>query len=76
MNCELPPFTNRLVRIALNHAVDKDAILKALFSRGVVARGPLAPSVKGITDRLPEYRHDPSKARGCCPSWRRTAATS
>ena len=63
MNCELPPFTNRLVRIALNHAVDKDAILKALFSRGVVARGPLAPSVKGYTDRLPEYRHDPSKAR-------------
>jgi ABC-type transport system substrate-binding protein len=63
MNCELPPFTNRLVRVALNHAVDKAAILKALSHRGVIARGPLAPSVKGFNGGLPEYRHDPARAR-------------
>ncbi len=63
LNCELPPFTNRLVRVALNHAVDKAAILKALFNRGVVARGPLAPSVKGYNVQLPEYRYDPAKAQ-------------
>lgn len=30
LNCELPPFTNRLVRVALNHAIDKEALVRAL----------------------------------------------
>lgn len=63
LNCELPPFTNRQVRIALNHAVDKAAVHRALMGRGVVAHGVLAPSVRGFSDRLPEYRHDPVRAR-------------
>lgn len=62
-NCELPPFTNRLVRRALNHAIDRPALVRALANRCVSARGPVAPTVHGSNQGLPEYDYDPAKAR-------------
>ncbi len=63
LNCELPPFTNRIVRVALNHAVDKEALIRVLGHRGSVQRGPLPLTVRGFNRELPEYRHDPARAR-------------
>lgn len=63
LNCELPPFTNRLVRVALNHAVDKEAAIRVLAQRGVVQRGPLPLTVRGFNRGLPEYPYDPVRAR-------------
>jgi peptide/nickel transport system substrate-binding protein/oligopeptide transport system substrate-binding protein len=63
LNCEIPPFTNRLVRLALNHALDKQALCKVLLNRGVPASGPLPLTVHGFNRNLPEYHHDPDKAR-------------
>jgi len=63
LNCEMPPFTNRLVRQALNYAVNKQQILKGIQSRGVVARGVLPNTVKGFNPLLPGYPYDPAKAR-------------
>ena len=63
LNCELPPFTNRLVRQAMNYAVNKEAIDKLLLYRGAPARGPVPLVVKGFNHDLPEYRQDLAKAR-------------
>jgi peptide/nickel transport system substrate-binding protein len=63
LNCELPPFTNRLVRVALNHAVDRDAYARALLHRSVPAHGPLPLAVRGFNEGLPAYEFNPAKAR-------------
>ena len=63
LNCELSPFTNRLVRVAMNHAVDKERLVRTLLHRGVPGRGPLPMSLLGFNPNLPEYRYDPAKAR-------------
>jgi len=34
LNCELPPFTNRLVRHAMNYAVNKEALVRELTEEG------------------------------------------
>lgn len=63
LNCELPPFTNRLVRIALNHAIDRESMVRALGHRAQVQRGPLPLTVRGFNQNLPEYPYDPDRAR-------------
>jgi peptide/nickel transport system substrate-binding protein len=63
LNCELPPFTNRLVRQALNHAVNKQAVVKKLLHRAVPARGALPMTVRGFNPHLPEYAYDPAQAK-------------
>ncbi|MCW5556570.1 MAG: ABC transporter substrate-binding protein [Verrucomicrobiae bacterium] len=63
LNCELPPFTNRLVRQALNHAIDRDALAKALAYRGVPQQGPLPLTVRGSNRDLPVYEYNPARAR-------------
>jgi len=63
LNCELPPFTNRLVRQAMNYVVDKEALAKVLLHRGVPALGPLPLVMSGFNQGLPEYPYDPAKAR-------------
>ena len=55
LNCEMPPFTNPQVRLAMNYAVNKVRILKLLQGEGVVARGVLPPTVKGFNPDLPGY---------------------
>lgn len=63
LNCELPPFTNRLVRQAMNYAVNKQAVVKKLMHRAVPAQGPLPMIAKGYNPQLNGYPHDPAKAR-------------
>jgi len=63
MNCEMGPFTNRLVRVALNHAVDRQGLMKVLSHRGQPQRGPLPLVVSGFNRGLPEYSYDPVLAR-------------
>lgn len=63
LNCEMPPFTNRLVRRALNHAVDRKALVRMLGQRGTVGHGPLPLVVHGFNRDLPEYSFDPSRSR-------------
>ncbi len=63
MNCELPPFTDRRVRQAMNYAVDKERLLRVLNDRGVVARGVLPPLMPGHNPRLAGYPYNPERAR-------------
>jgi peptide/nickel transport system substrate-binding protein/oligopeptide transport system substrate-binding protein len=63
LNCELPPFTNRWVRQALNHAVNREALVRAISGRAGVAPGPVASVITERHPSLPRYAHDPARAR-------------
>ncbi len=64
MNCAKPPFDDLRVRQAVNHAVDRAAILHGLYrGLGVVAAGPLPPGLWSFDDSLAPYPYDPARAR-------------
>ncbi len=56
------PFTDVRVRKALNHAVDKEAIVNGLFEGFTVSDAPVVPAVFGHQTVGP-YDHDPELAR-------------
>ena len=58
------PLLNPKVRMALNHAIDKQAILNnVLRGQAVQIAGALAPSVSAVDARLRPYAYDPALAR-------------
>ncbi|AQQ54585.1 ABC transporter substrate-binding protein [Planococcus lenghuensis] len=58
------PFDNPLVRRALNHAVDKEAMIEAFFGgQAIPAKNPIPPAVAGYNDELEPYPFDPEKAK-------------
>jgi len=64
MNCARPPFDDVRVRVAVNHAIDWDAILTAIYL-GSATRLATAflPSGFGYDAELAPYSYDPNKAR-------------
>ena len=59
-----PPFDNKLVRQAVNHAIDKQAIVDAFFEgRAQVAVNPMPPSISGYNDEITGYEYNPEKAK-------------
>ena len=62
-NMEKEPFDNKLVRQAMNYAIDKDAIVAGIFSgEGVPAKSVVAPATWGFYD--PDmYEYNPEKAK-------------
>lgn len=59
-----PPFDNVLVRQAMNHAIDKQAIVDAFFEgRAEVAVNPMPPSISGYNDQIEGYDYDPERAK-------------
>ena len=62
--CNVKPFDDVRVRQALNYAVDKEAINKALYQGlAVTLKGPLPPAQWGYDPTLAGYPYDPAKAR-------------
>ncbi|UXH78677.1 ABC transporter substrate-binding protein [Roseateles amylovorans] len=64
-NLRKPPTDNRLVREALDIAIDRDAIFRALFPRGdaMQAVNPFPPAIPGYHRHLRnEYNPDRAKA--------------
>jgi len=60
---ENPPLANKLVRQALNYAVDKDAIVKTLLmGLGAPMVSPFGPGM-GFRATFEPYRYNPEKAR-------------
>ncbi len=58
------PFDNKLVRQAVNYAIDKQAIVDAFFEgRAQVAANPMPPSISGYNDDIKPYPYDPEKAK-------------
>lgn len=63
-NTRLKPLDDRLVRQALNHAIDRDAIIdEVFFGRHIVARGILPPGTQGYNPKVVGYAYDPERAR-------------
>jgi ABC-type transport system substrate-binding protein len=64
MNNDKEPFDNKLVRQALNYAIDRQAIIDAVYgSAGQVAKNPLPPTMWGYNDDIEPYPYDPAKAQ-------------
>lgn len=58
------PFDDPLVRQALNHAINKQAIVDAFFEgRADVAKNPMPPVISGYNDSIDPYEYDPEKAK-------------
>jgi len=58
------PFTNRLVRQAVNYAINKTAIVKNFYKgTAIVAKNGMPPFMLGYNDDIVDYPYDPEKAR-------------
>jgi dipeptide transport system substrate-binding protein len=63
-NVEKKPFDNKLVRQALNMAVDKKSILSAVFQgAGQPAKNPIPPTLWSYNNNVKEYPYDVAKAK-------------
>ena len=59
-----PPLNDRRVRMALNYAVDRDAIRGSILSKDVIpATQMIVPSIFGYNPDLKVWPYDPQKAR-------------
>ncbi len=63
-NVEKAPFDNKLVRQALSYAIDKQAILDAVFQgSGSIAKNPIPPTIWSYNDDIVDYGYNPAKAK-------------
>ena len=63
MNVNVPPFDNQLVRQAVNHAINKDRIIRIINGRAVPASQPLPPAMPGHDPDFKGYPYDPERAK-------------
>lgn len=63
-NCTKAPFSNRLVRKALNYALDKENYVRTLLkSSGIAAKGIFPPSLEAYNPDIRGYPYDPALAK-------------
>ncbi len=63
-NLKNPFFTDKRVRQAISHAIDKNEIINGvLLGLGKEATGPLKPGAWAHNDKVKKYPYDPKKAR-------------
>ena len=63
-NTEKKPFDNKLVRQALNYAINKQSIIEAVYlGAGKAAKNPIPPTIWSYNDAVEDYPYDPEKAR-------------
>jgi ABC-type transport system substrate-binding protein len=64
MNMDKPPFDRLEVRQALNHAIQREAIVTGLYGGyGTPAVNPLPPTLWGYNQSITGYAYDPAKAK-------------
>ncbi len=63
LNTTKPPFDNKLVRQAVNMAINKERIVRIVNGRGSIANQPLPPAMPGYDTGYEGYPFDPAKAK-------------
>jgi len=64
LNNEKPPFDNKLVRQAMNYAINKQDIIDGVYGGlGQTAKNPLPPGMWSYNDDIEDYPYDPAKAK-------------
>ncbi len=64
LNVKKPPFDKKEVRQAFNMAIDKEAIVKAVYQgAGEVAKNPIPPTIWSYNTDIPAFTYDPEKAK-------------
>ncbi len=64
MNINVPPFDDPKVRRAVNHAINKDRVIRIINGRPVPANQPLPPAMPGYAEDYKGYAYDPERAKG------------
>ena len=63
-NNQKPPFTDKRVRIAINMAIDKQAILQAVYQgAGQPAKNLIPPTMWSYNNQVQDFPHDPEQAK-------------
>jgi dipeptide transport system substrate-binding protein len=63
-NTEKKPFDDKRVRQALNMAINKQAIIDAVFQgAGTAAKNPIPPTIWSYNDAVKDYPYDPEQAK-------------
>ena len=63
-NCQRPPFNNKLVRQAINYAIDRKTLVDTLLQgKAYPATGLFPPTLMGYDPELKGYPYDPEKAK-------------
>lgn len=63
-NVKKKPFDNKLVRQAINHALNKKSYIQGVYlGHAQVAKNPLPPTIWGYNDRVQDYEHNVEKAK-------------
>jgi dipeptide transport system substrate-binding protein len=63
-NVKKKPFDDKRVRQAINHAINKAAIIDAVFlGAGVPAKNPIPPALWSYNGQIKDYEYNPTKAK-------------
>lgn len=63
-NTRKPPLDNKLVRQALNYAINRKAILEAVYyGSAEIAKNPIPPDMWSYNDKIQGYDYNPQLAR-------------
>ncbi len=63
-NTEKEPFTDKRVRQAISYAINKQAIIDAIYlGAGKAAKNPIPPTMWSYNDDVVDYPYDPDKAK-------------
>ena len=64
LNVEHEPLGKKEVRQAINHAINRDAILEAVYQgAGKKAKNPIPPTIWSYNDAVKDYDYNPNKAK-------------
>lgn len=69
MNTEKKPFNNINVRKAINHALNREAYIKAIYlGNAMKAKNPIPPSLWSYNKKTVDYQYDIEKAKSLLAS--------